>query len=66
MRSLYVRRHLQRLNNLAVLIKTAQKQLHQATHQTRIQQCRDKVDTRWSEFDQVSIDLQELIHETKQ
>ena len=66
MHSLQVQRRLQRLNNLAALITDAKRQLHQATHQKRIQQCRDKIDTRWSEFDQVSIDLQELIHETKQ
>ena len=66
MHSLHVQRRLQRLNNLAALITDAKRQLHQATHQTRIQRCRDKIDARWSEFDQVSIDLQELIHETKQ
>jgi len=65
MYSLRIQRCLQRLNNLAALITAAKRQLHQATHQTRIQQCRTKIDARWSEFDQVSIDLQELIHETK-
>ena len=58
-------RCLQRLNNLAFLIRSLQTQFKRSKHRKLTEQLRTRLEERWLEYDAVAIHLQELLHENE-